>query len=388
MYRENVKNGESKQYYKSGKLKEEFIYENNVLNGLAKEYEELDGRLITKTVYKNGLIFSKEEINRYDKEGRRVGFWQEYYSFGELKEEGNYVAGLKQGLFKYYNRSGVFEKFLYYEMGQLVQNEEQTKFIEIKKSYDKKGRLNEIGSYRGNVKHGQFKTLDSTGNIISNRLYLNDQLISEGNYDTQGKETGNWKYFYKDGKLRSSGSYVKGKKQGEWKYFFESGEIEQRGKYENGLIEGEWLWYFDNGGLLRKENYKKNKLNGMYEEFTRDSTLVLKGEYIDDYRHDIWYIRTNNTVEEGVYYEGLKNSEWTQKNLDGTVLFSGKYEMGVPVGEHEYFYDNGKLESKGKYEGGEKNGDWKYYDEEGVLLQVITYSNNELIKVNGKKIMK
>ena len=56
------------------------------------------------------------------------------------------------------------------------------KFIEIKKSYDKKGRLNEIGSYRGNVKHGQFKTLDSTGNIISNKLYLNDQLISEGNY--------------------------------------------------------------------------------------------------------------------------------------------------------------------------------------------------------------
>lgn len=388
-YQGNVKQGEYLVYFQSGKVKEQGSYENNVLSGLLKEFDESDGRLITKTTYKNGLIYSQEKLNRYDGSGKKIGFWQEQYPFGELKEEGNYVNGLKHGLFKYYNRQGVFEKYLYYEMGQLVQNEEQTKFIEVKKEYDEKGRLKQIGSYRGAVKHGHFQSVDSTGNMISTRIYLNDQLISEGRFDSLGREIGEWKYFYQGGEIRSIGNFKQGKKHGNWTYLFENGKIEQQGKYENGLLSGVWKWYYASGKVLREEYYKKGKLNGPYIEWADDTlgTILLQGEYLDGLRQGPWKEFVNGLVREGNYVDGEKDGQWVFKRGE-VVIFSGSFQIGVAIGKHEYFHDSGRLESKGEFEGGEKSGDWKYYDEFGNVIQTLSYVQGVLTKVNGQKFMK
>ena len=388
-YLGNVKQGEYVVYFQSGKVKEQGVYENNVLSGVLKEFDEIDGRLITKKTYKNGLIYSQEKLNRYDGFGKKIGFWQELYSFGEIKEEGNYVNGLKQGLFKYYNRQGIFEKYLYYEMGQLVQNEEQTKFIEVKKEYDEKGRVKQIGSFRGAVKHGHFQLLDSTGNIITTRIYLNDQLISEGKFDSLGREEGEWKYFYQNGLVRTIGNFKQGKKHGTWIFLSEYGKTEQQGKYENGLLSGTWKWYYPSGKLLREENYRKGKLNGSYLELADDSlgTILLQGEYLDGLRQGPWKELLNGLVREGNYVEGERDGEWIFRRGE-VVVFSGSFQMGVAIGKHEYFYDNGKLESKGEFEGGEKSGDWKYYDELGTVVQTLFYEQGVLTKVNGQKFMK
>jgi antitoxin component YwqK of YwqJK toxin-antitoxin module len=388
-YHANVKDGEYAVYFKSGKLKEQGKYENNALSGILKEFDENDGRIITKTTYKNGLIYNQEFLNRYDAYGRKVGFWQDLYSFGEIKEEGNYVNGLKQGLFKYYNKQGVFEKYLYYEMGQLVQNEEQTKFIEVKKEYDEKGRIKQIGSFRGAVKHGHFQSLDSTGNIILTRIFLNDQPIAEGKFDSLGREVGEWKYFYQNGLVRSIGNFKQGKKQGLWTFLSETGKTEQQGKYDNGLLSGTWKWYYASGNLLREENYRKGKLSGSYMEWADDSigTILMQGEYLEGLRQGAWKLFVNGLMQEGNYVDGERDGTWVYKK-GNILLFTGDFQMGVAVGKHEYFHENGKLESKGEFEGGEKSGDWKHYDEFGNIIQVLTYKQGELVKVNGQKFMK
>ena len=67
-------------------------------------------------------------------------------------------------------------------------------------------------------------------------------------------------------------------------------------------------------------------------------------------------------------------------------MFEGKFELGLAVGKHEYFYSNGKTEMKGNYEGGELDGDWMYFDENGVYINTITYQAGKLYKVDGIKL--
>ena len=41
---------------------------------------------------------------------------------------------------------------------------------------------------------------------------------------------------------------MKGLKIGEWKYYYKNGKIEQIGTYlKNEIPDGEWKWYFENG---------------------------------------------------------------------------------------------------------------------------------------------
>jgi antitoxin component YwqK of YwqJK toxin-antitoxin module len=67
-------------------------------------------------------------------------------------------------------------------------------------------------------------------------------------------------------------------------------------------------------------------------------------------------------------------------------MFEGKFELGVAVGKHEYFYLDGKQEMKGGYEGGELDGDWMYFDEDGNYINTVTYQGGKLYKVDGIKL--
>ena len=384
-YINDIKSGPAAEYYSSGKQKIAFNYVNNQIEGKYFEYAE-DGRIITRRTYKNGLIYSEEKINRFNKNGQRVGLWIDLRENGKLKEEGNYLSGLKEGTFKVYNKQGEFLKFEFYELGVLKENTEETEFVKIEKFYDEKGRVIERGGTKNGLKHGTFQTLDSTGNIIFSRLYLNDLKQSEGRYDTLNRETGEWKYFFPNGSLRSSGSYSNGKKTGDWKYYFENGKLEQSGKYDNNLISGKWLWYYSSGIVLREEHYRKGKLDGHYIENDSLGNVVLEGDFEDGLRQGKWFRFINDHKEVGEYIDDERNGLWTFTHSNGNKMFEGTFELGVAVGQHDYFYSNGKSEMRGSYVGGELDGDWMYFDEEGNYINTVTYQGGTLYKVDGIKL--
>ena len=384
-YINDIKSGPAAEYYSSGKQKIAFNYVNNQMEGKYFEYAE-DGRIITRRTYKNGLIYSEEKINRFNKNGQRVGLWIDLRENGKLKEEGNYLSGLKEGTFKVYNKQGEFLKFEFYELGVLKENTEETEFVKIEKFYDEKGRVIERGGTKNGLKHGTFQTLDSTGNIIFSRLYLNDLKQSEGRYDTLNREIGEWKYFFPNGSLRSSGSYSNGKKTGDWKYYFENGKLEQSGKYDNNLISGKWLWYYSSGIVLREEYYRKGKLDGHYIENDSLGNVVLEGDFEDGLRQGKWFRFINDHKEAGEYIDDERNGLWTFTHSNGNKMFEGTFELGVAVGQHDYFYSNGKSEMRGSYVGGELDGDWMYFDEDGNYINTVTYQGGKLYKVDGIKL--
>jgi antitoxin component YwqK of YwqJK toxin-antitoxin module len=384
-FKSDIKDGPAYEYFSSGKLSASYNYTNNLIEGKYFEYAE-DTRIITRRTYKNGLIYSEEKINRYNRNNQRVGLWIELRENGKLKEEGNYQLGLKEGTFKVYNKQGEFLKFEFYENGILKENTEETEFVRIEKFYDEKGRVIERGGRKNGLKHGTFQTLDSTGNIIFSRLYLNDIMQAEGKYDSLNREIGEWKYYFPNGKVRCVGSYSNGKKNGDWKYYFENGRVEQLGKYDNNFISGKWLWYYSNGIVLREESYRKGKLDGHYVENDSLGVVVLEGDYGDGLKQGKWYRSINDHKEEGEYVDDERNGLWVFTHSNGIKMFEGKFELGAPVGKHEYFYSNGKNEMKGEYEGGELEGDWMYFDEDGIYINTVTYQEGKLYKVDGIKL--
>ena len=87
-----------------------------------------------------------------------------FIGFGQLRGEGNYKDGKKDGLWKYY-----------YDTNQ----------------------LREEGNYQDGKREGLWK------------YYILGQLRTKGNYEN-GKKEGFWKHYYPNGKLREEGNFKDG----------------------------------------------------------------------------------------------------------------------------------------------------------------------------------
>jgi antitoxin component YwqK of YwqJK toxin-antitoxin module len=128
----NIRNGEARVFYENGQLKKISQFVNGKEEGKATEYDK-DGRTITLLTYKSGFIYSEERINRYDLQGKRTGVWRDLYEDGSLHFEGNWARGMKNGVFKYFNRKGELEKLERYEDDVLVVDEASTAILDIRK---------------------------------------------------------------------------------------------------------------------------------------------------------------------------------------------------------------------------------------------------------------
>ena len=95
-------------------------------------------------------------INLYNEKGERHGYWEDYYTDGQLSSKGNYVNGKEHGYWEYYwnngqlmfkvnyvngKRHGYWESYYdngrlhykgYYDMGKIVAyNPDEPRLIEL-----------------------------------------------------------------------------------------------------------------------------------------------------------------------------------------------------------------------------------------------------------------
>ncbi len=380
-----IKNGEAKYYYESGELKKVVNFINNREEGKSTEYD-VDGRIITLLIYRNGFIYSEERINRYDSNNKRTGIWRDLYPDGLIKEDGNWANGLRNGVFKFFNKKGDLEKLEKYEDGVLVIDEASTAILDMREEYYDNGKVKNSGPYRLGKKQGNFREYDINGNAIGGGLYDNDVKMGEGMIDSLGRRVGHWKLFYPHGELRSEGDYIQGMKDGPWSYFYDNGKIEQKGSYRDDLPHGQWQWYFVDGSIHRDEFYRKGKEDGHAIEYDSLGVVINEGDYVDGMKSGKWNLTVNDHHEEGEYQDGERNGEWLWIYGNGKKAFQGEFQAGIPVSKHKYWYDSGLLKMIGGYEGGEMNGRWDYYDEQGLLILQIEYSAGLVTRINGKKI--
>lgn len=97
-------NGEFKEYYKDGQLKEQCFYKNGKKEDEYKEYYE-NGVLKKQCFYKNQL---------------RQGECKEYYDTGQLHELCYYKNEIREGRQELYDINGEITKLKFYKNGKTI----------------------------------------------------------------------------------------------------------------------------------------------------------------------------------------------------------------------------------------------------------------------------
>lgn len=381
-----IKHGITKLYDENGKLNKVIPYKNGVENGLMREYNK-DGVLITVTNFRNGYFQREDKINRVDRQGRKQGLYREYYETDQVKNEGYYKDDLKDGIFREFAMDGRVIKKEEYRMGELVitAEAERDKF-EVKRGYYENGNVKIVGTFKKGLPDGVFRQYDEKGNLDSAKVYSGGKLLRQGKMDDQGREQGEWKEFYENGKLRAIGNYVDGKREGIWKFSHENDSLEQIGKFVKGKPEGEWKWFYPSGALRREENYKAGKEDGNMKEYDEDGNVMSEGRYAEGKAEGEWRYSIGEYVASGNFIEGKEDGIWKQFFRDGTLAFEGEFLDGEAAGVHRFYWPNGRLRELRTYRLGLPDGEWKYFDEGGAEILKVTYASSTERKIEDQPV--
>jgi antitoxin component YwqK of YwqJK toxin-antitoxin module len=212
------------------------------------------------------LIKDGVRINQYDPEGRKTGYWEEYWDGStKLYSKGKYKKGNQEGMWEYYENNGdlwikgnfknnkedgVWEDY--------VNNKLKAKFL-----YDKGRLIQKIPITESEQpKKKLFIPRKLSGEDNRYTDWNNSQPIKDGKrinqYDNEGNKTGYWEEYWDNGDLERKGSYINGLMDGMWEIYYIDGELYSRGPYKDGERNGEWFYYNNYDGKLEYKTLYKN----------------------------------------------------------------------------------------------------------------------------------
>lgn len=368
--------GTSHRYDRRYHLLQDIPIKDGYEHGLSPVYDTT-GRLIEIITYKKGFVTSREVINRYDTQGRKHGYWKEYYPNFELKSEIYYKHGLRNGFYKVYDEKGNLLLITKYvnDVEEVIASE--MKPLQMQHEYYPNGRIKREASFRDGKREGTWREFDENGNVINAQIYKNGTLVQSGVMDTDGTRRGEWVELYPDSTLRAKGLFINGKRSGEWKFYYPGKVLEQVGKYKDGKLDGTWTWYYPSGKIQKQEDFLDDLPEGNYVEYDEEGNVIIKGSYFDGMKTGKWKEKSGDETFEGEYRNDHQVGEWVSYYSNGKMAFKGSFKGGYPDGEHLYYYTNGRLRESQSYSGGIRNGVWRKYLDTGELFFEETYNQDK-----------
>jgi antitoxin component YwqK of YwqJK toxin-antitoxin module len=348
---------------------------------------------IAQDIEKKNL--SKKVNFYYDKNNIKLQSSGYYYQ-DELGE-----TTMKHGRWRYYDRQGALEEERHYYRDML--------YGKTLVYYTNK-KLRREGYFKYNTQDSIFREWNENGN-----------LAVEGNY-SMGQTQGLWKYYYIDGRLKSSEevidslSYVREfflpdslhtqtvvEGNGELLVYYQTGRLKEyyqyqdglkhgkfeeysiygypllTGEFKNGLQQGKWTYGFYTGQTEKICNYDDGELSGEYTQFYDNKEVKVQGVYSAGQKSGKWQWFTNEGKldMEGEFKNDLQDGNWTYNYPEGLLSYTAQFKEGKRDGEWKYFYKNGKPFKKGSYLKDKKNGLWETWYENEVLLMTGVYKNGK-----------
>ena len=286
-------NDENSRFYR--------YYDENL--NLAIDVNCIDGKCIQKGYYSNKkLAYIKEAKLTENLDILTNGKYTEYYKNGQIKIQGSYKEGKRDGKFKTFLKNGKSAGFIIYKDGKII-------------------------------KSTLVKTMKDNASFspISYANYDLDTSYSIGGVDFPNKLLKRYRMYDKKGVL--NGNSIG---------YYEEGNIQSIFPYKNNLIEGLVIRYYENGNIKEEVNYKNDKMNGEAKSYDENGKLNGRTIFKDDIK-----------LEEDVYKENeilkntFKNGELVKQDictLNGTL----KERRILNGDEMEYstFYPNGNVKQK------------------------------------------
>ncbi|MEN9994299.1 MAG: hypothetical protein RL762_956 [Bacteroidota bacterium] len=212
-------------------------------------------------------------------------------------------------------------------------------------SFYKSGCLQSIQSYQIGLQDGPTYVYYDSTNRVQFEIWYNAGLLHGPSiqYNRQSGDTLTYKHYkagkfdgpqrtyLPNGQLRKVSNYAEGLADGAQITYNSSGQKESELNFKAGQKHGTWTYYFDSGKIARNETWKDGKKNGMF-----------------------------------VSYNEL-----------GKTLSTEKYAAGLPIGLHQTFYADGKLNYSCTYSNkGEKLEEY-VIDQYGVKKQLFPKINEK-----------
>ena len=379
----DVRQGEGKRMDKKGHLLQTVNFVNGLEEGISPVFDTT-GLLREIVNYRKGFVMTREALNRYDREGKKHGYWKTFFDDWSVQTECYYRHGLRDGFYKEYDEKGNLKKITKYvnDVEQVLESD--MKPLVVKHEYYPNGKVKREASFRDGKKEGVWREFDENGNVINSQTYKKDVLVGQGIVDTDGKCRGLFKEFYPDNSLRAEGLFVDGQRSGEWRFYYQDGKVQEVGNYTDGQPDGPWTWYYDNGQKQIEEQFFKGQVNGPYVEYDTKGNTIVTGTYFDGMKNGKWTEQIGDMRTQGEYRNDKQVGEWVSYYDNGKMAFKGTFNAGYPDGEHFYYYQNGKIREIQSYAAGVKHGDWKKYLDTGELYFTITYDQGKEIKYDGE----
>ena len=228
-----------------------------------------------------------------------------------IEEKLNFVNGRRQGTDTSYYKSGCIQAIQSYQIGV----EQGATYI----YYDSTNRVQFEIWYQNGKLHGP--SIQFSANALADTLMYK--------HYKNGILDGPQRSYFPNGKVRKSSYYVNGFSDGAQKTYNANGQKESELNFKAGKKHGTWTYFFDSGKTARTETWKDGKKNGPF-----------------------------------VSYNEL-----------GQILSTEKYTADLPVGLHQTFYSDGKLNYSCTYSNkGEKLEEY-VIDQYGVKKQLFPKAN-------------
>ncbi len=188
------------------------------------------------------------------------------------------------------------------------------------------------------------------------KKYEQGTLVYEGQFKDD-VPYGTFRYYHKNGKLKSVTEFLQGVHKVKTVIFHENGRKASEGVYIDQLKDGEWRYYADHDTLIKVENYQMGKRNGPWKTYSTDGVLLEECDYLND--------RLNGIHK--TYY------------LNGKVSLEENYVAGKTNGKYTSYYPNGNISSTGVYHNGWRDAEWNSYDVNGKIRSTMVYKNHTLL---------
>jgi uncharacterized protein len=387
-FQNNIKHGISHEYYPNGKLYKTIPFSNGLEDGYAVSYSQ-DGRLIEIIFYQKGFQKNREIINRLDANGQKTGIWKEFWPGDNFitKSEIPYRKDIIDGYVKYFDEEGNLKSIQKFVNGILIIDPPELAEYELKTDFYSDGSIKTVGSYRDGIAEGVRRDYSPDGKITQAYIMYQGRIIGKGIIDENGLKQGQWIEYFITGQLKAEGFYKDNIKIGLWKYYFENGNLEQIGAYDNkGLSKGEWKWFYPNNNLRRIESFFEDINQGEMIEYASDSSIMVRGNFVDGRKEGVWIENINGFKTEGEYLDDVREGNWKTFYPNGNPYSEGKYIDDYADGIHIFYFENGNIMERGNFTMGLKNGEWRYFDEDGKLFIIVEYSQGVEIKYDTKTI--
>ena len=350
---------------KDGRKVEEGYYDKNGVEKGNWAFWDLDGKKHLGKKISHKIFNDKHALKYLD------GI---FLVTGPLNEEkniytqghGSIRSGRLDGLWTFWNDSGVLSLKKYYKMGT-PEGQYTTYHQSGHKMTD--GMVKGLNEYGKLIKEGKWLFWDEEGNIKEDVYYIN------------GIRDGLTTYFSKSGNENSKIIYKNGDPwNGEWTTWYHDGGKKESGFYENGQKKSPWTSWFENGQKKYVVNYQNNIKHGLYTEWNDDGRLT----------KDINYDDGNKISEYLVIYEGIGYTEINKRNgrLSGSWIMwftngkkgeEGFYKDGKKSGAWNGWYVNGEKKYSGKFINGKSDGNYTELDQKGLITKNIEYKNGSIL---------